>query len=217
MKKIRILIADDHEVVREGARALLEHEPTWEVCGMFGNGREAVAAAIALKPDVAILDMTMPELSGQEALRLIKRAVPQTEVLIFSAHTSEKIVAQVFDAGAKSYIRKVDAGRHLVAAIHCLAAHKPYFTPEISEILFAKFVSPKAETKSNHAHGKLTTREREIARLLAEGSSNKETASVLGVSVRTAETHRATLMRKLRLDSLPALVRYAIRNGIIEA
>ena len=216
MNPLRILIADDHEVVREGARALIENEPGWEVCGMAVNGREAVAAAVDLKPDVAVIDMTMPELSGLEALRQIRQASPKTEVLVFSAHTSEEIVAQVFDAGAKSYIRKADAARHLVTAIRSLGEHKPFFTPEISEILFAKFLSPDRGNKPSTGHGKLTTREREIARLLAEGSSNKETATLLGISVRTAETHRATLMRKLGLDSLPALVRYAIRNSIIE-
>jgi two-component system, NarL family, response regulator NreC len=217
MKTLRILIADDHEVVRAGARALIENEAGWEVCGTVGNGRDAVTAANELKPNIVVLDMTMPELSGLEALRQIKLASPKTEVLVFSGHHSEQVVAQVFDAGAKSYIRKADAGRHLVAAIRSLAEHKPYFTSEISEILFAKFISVDSAKKSAIANGKLTAREREIARLIAEGRSNKETATTLGISVRTAETHRATLMRKLGLGSLAALVRYAVRNHIIEA
>ncbi len=217
MNPLRILIADDHEVVRDGLRALIEHEPGWEVCGTAVTGREAVDRAKELKPDIAVLDMTMPELDGLEAVRQIKRALPQTEVLVFSAHRSEDVVAQVFDAGAKSYICKADAGRHLVAAIRSLAEHKPFFTPEVSQILFAKFLAADGGRKNGTAEQKLTTREREIVRLLADGRSNKETASLLGISVRTSETHRASLMRKLGLDSLASLVRYAVRNQIIEA
>jgi len=217
MCPLRILIADDHEVVREGMRALIEHEPGWQVCGTAINGQEAVDIAKKLKPEVVILDMTMPELDGLAALRHIKRALPNTEVVIFSAHHSEEVIEQLFDAGAKSYIQKSDAGRHLVAAIKSLAEHKPFFTPEISQLLFAKFFSAGACKKQSRPEHSLTEREREIVRLLAEGHSNKEVASYLGVSIRTAETHRATLMRKLDIDSLAALVRYAIRNNIIEA
>lgn len=214
--KLRVFIADDHEVVREGVRALIENEEGWEVCGAATNGREAVEKVKELKPDVAVLDMTMPELNGLEAVRQIKRAVPETEVLVFSATAPEQIVAQVFDAGAKSYIRKSDAGRHLVEAVRCLADHKPFFTPEISEILFARFRSADPAQKDAMKGTKLTPRESDIVRLLAEGRSNKEIATTLAISVRTAETHRARLMRKLNVDSLSALVRYAIRNSIIE-
>jgi two-component system response regulator NreC len=206
---LRILIADDHEVVREGARALIEHEPGWEVCGVAVNGREAVESANKLKPDIVILDMTMPELDGLEALRQIKRASPNTEVVIFSAHHSEQLIEQLFEAGAKSYIQKSDAGRYLLAAIKALAEHKRFFTPEISNVLFAKFSGLGAH--------ELTPREKEIIRLLAGGSSNKEIALALGISIRTVETHRANLMHKLGIDSLAALVRYAVRNHIIEA
>ena len=212
MKKLRILIADDHEVVREGARALVEGEPDWEVCGIATNGREAIERAQQLKPDVIVLDMTMPELNGLDAIRRIKKTVPAAEIVIFSAHRSEDIVQQVFDAGAKRYIRKADAGRYLLEAIRSLANHKPFFTPEVSEILFAKFL--RADTTT--AEQKLTMREREIVRLLAEGSSNKDVASTLGISTRTAEAHRATVMRKIASESLADVVRYAIRNHIIE-
>ena len=213
----RILIADDHEVVREGMRALIEHEPGWEVCGIATNGQQAVETAKELKPEVVVLDMAMPELDGLEALRQIKRALPNTEVVIFSAHHSEDVIEQLFDAGAKSYIQKSDAGRHLVAAIKSLAEHKPFFTPEISQILFAKFLTGHTCKKQSGLEHCLTAREREIVRLLAEGHSNKEIASSLGISIRTTETHRAVLMRKLDIESLAALVRYAIRNNIIEA
>jgi DNA-binding NarL/FixJ family response regulator len=217
MGSLRILIADDHEVVREGMRALIEREPGWEVCGMATNGQEAVDSAKKLKPEIVVLDMTMPELDGLTALRQIKNALPNTEVVIFSAHHSEDVIEQLFDAGAKSYIQKSDAGRHLVTAIKSLAEHKPFFTPEISEILFAKFFSAGSGKRQAEVDHSLTAREREIVRLLAEGQSNKEIASSLGISIRTAETHRAALMRKLDVNSVSALVRYAIRNNIIEA
>ena len=217
MRPLRILIADDHEVVREGMRALIEHEPGWQVCGTATNGQEAVEAAKKLKPDVVVLDMTMPELDGLEALRGIKHTLPNTEVVIFSAYHSEEVIEQLFDAGAKSYIQKSDGSRHLVAAIKSLAEHKPFFTSEISQILFAKFLSGSAGKKQNGQEHTVTSRERDVVRLLARGNSNKEVANCLGISIRTAETHRATLMRKLGLESLAALVRYAIRNNIIDA
>jgi two-component system, NarL family, response regulator NreC len=216
MYPLRILIADDHEVVREGMRTLIEHEPGWQVCGTATNGQEAVETAKKVKPEVVVLDMTMPELDGLEALRQIKRVLPNTEVVVFSVHHSEKVIEQLFDAGAKSYIQKSDAGRHLVAAIKSLAEHKPFFTPEVSKILFAKFMSTGSGKKREGQEHTLTDRERDVVRLLAQGSSNKEVALALGISVRTAETHRATITRKLGFDSLAALIRYAIRNNIIE-
>jgi two-component system, NarL family, response regulator NreC len=214
MHLARILIADDHEVVREGIRALIEHEPGWQVCGVAANGLEAVHMAKKMKPHVVVLDMSMPDLDGLEALREIKRALPSTEVVIFSAHHSEEVIEQLFEAGAKSYIQKSDAGRYLVAAIKSLAEHKPFFTREISQILFAKFTDAPDNTDGQQRT--LTSREREVVRLLAKGTSNKEIAAILGISVRTAETHRAALMRKLGLDSLAGVVRYAIRNNIVE-
>src|ERR1700730_5224338 len=217
MRRLRILVADDHEVMRTGVRALIEQEPGLQVCGSAPNGQEAVEAARKLKPDVVIWDMAMPELDGLEALREIKRALPNTEVVIFSAHRSEEVIGQVFEAGAKSYIQKSDCGRHLVAAIKSIAEHKPFFTSEISQILFAKFLSGSARKKQNGQEHTVTARERDVVRLLAGGNSNKEVANALGISIRTAETHRAALMHKLSLDSLAALVRYAIRNNIIDA
>ncbi len=215
-KPLRILIADDHDAVREGVRALLEHQPGWEVCGTAATGREALEQAQKLKPDVVILDLTMPELNGLDAVRLIKRALPDTEVLIFSAHESEDIIAQVFEAGAKSYITKSDSSRHLVAAVRSLGEHKPFFTGNVSNILFARFLT-KPRANGHFASPKLSSREREVVQLLSLGKSNKEAAGVLGISTRTTETHRAAVMRKLGLQSLADLVRYAIRNSIIEA
>ena len=216
MRPLRILVADDHEVMRTGVQTLIEHEPGWQVCGTARNGLEAVETAKKLKPEVVVLDMAMPELDGLEALRQIKRALPNTEVVIFSAHHSEEVIEQLFDAGAKSYIQKSDVGRDLVTAIKSVAEHKPFFTLQISEILFAKFISAGSAKKQGGQEHILTTRERDVVRLLAQGHSNKEIATTLGISVRTAETHRATLMRKLGFDSLAELIRYAIRNNIVE-
>jgi DNA-binding NarL/FixJ family response regulator len=217
MSTLRILVADDHEVVREGMRALIELEPGWKVCAAVSNGEEAVETAKELKPEVAVLDMTMPELSGLEALRQIKRASPNTEVVIFSAHHSENVIKQLFDAGAKSYIQKSDVARHLAMAIKSAAEHKPFLTPEISRVLFAKFLSVGFARKQGGQEHVLTSREKDVLRLLAQGRSNKDVAAAFGISIRTAETHRASLMHKLGLDSLAALVRYAVRNNIIDA
>lgn len=217
-KKMRILIADDHELVREGVRVMIEREPGWEVCGMAENGREAVDLAKKLKPDAIVLDLTMPELDGLEAVKQIKRAVPATEILVLSAHESEDLIEQVFKLGAKSYVRKAEAGRLLVPALKSLQNHKTFLTDEASAVLYSRLPKPGAGRKKNsRVSGKLTALEREIVRLLTEGKSNKEVAAALGRSVRTAENHRATLMQKLRVNSFADLVRYAIRNGIVEA
>jgi len=217
MNNVRVLVADDHEAVLEGVRALLEREAGLEVCGVASNGRDAVTYATKMKPDVVVLDMTMPDLDGISAIRQIKRALPETEVVVYSAHSSEEAIEEAFDAGAKSYIGKAGTSRDLIDAIRSVAEHKPFLTPEISQILFGKFLGADGPKKAGTSEQKLTPREREVVRLLAQSSSNKEIAAALGISVRTAETHRATLMRKLGIKSLAGLVRYAIRNNIIEA
>jgi len=220
MKEVRILLADDHEVVRQGVRLLLEKVPGWTVCGEAGNGREAVAKAQELQPDVVVLDVNMPELNGLDATRQIKRALPETEVLIFTGTESEELVHGVFDAGARSYIMKSDVTKHLIAAVEALAQHKTYFTTKISEIVFARYLDGKtgrSAVDKADPNSRLSPREREIVQLLAEGKSNKEVGSALGISVKTVETHRATIMRKLGMQSFSELVRYAIRNHIVEA
>ncbi len=217
-KKMRILIADDHEIVREGVRVIVERESGWAVCGMAENGREAVDLAKELKPDAIVLDLKMAELDGLEAVKQIKRAVPETEILVLSAHESEDLVEQIFESGAKSYVRKAEAGHLLVPALKSLQNHKTFLTDEVSAVLFSRFLTNGTGRKKNsRVTEKLTAREREIVRLLAEGKSNRETALALGISIRTSETHRAAVMRKLRLNSLADVVRYAIRNGIVDA
>jgi|SRR5664279_717093 len=215
---LRILIADDHEVMRDGTRALIERQPGWEVCGIAGTGREAVAQAIKLQPNIVIMDMSMPDLNGLDAAVQIKRRLPHTEILMFTAHETDELIREVFEAGAKSFIFKSEAHHFLVDAIQSLAKHKPFFTNKVSQVLFADILN-RSETRphATEASNRLTMREREIVQLLSEGQSNKEVAAVLGISIRTAETHRASVLRKLSLDSLASLVRYAIRNKIIEA
>jgi two-component system response regulator NreC len=216
MKTVRILIADDHEVVREGTRLLLESQPHWEVCGVAKTGRDAVEQAKTLRPDVVVLDMNMPELNGLDAARQIKLILPATEVLIFTAHEKEDLIREVFDAGVKSYILKTDGASHLVDAVRALSQHQTFFTTKVSEVLFAKFMGGPGRDRVQ-GEERLTKRERETVQLIAEGASNKDVAQKLGISLRTAETHRANLLRKLKLASVADLVRYAIRNNIIEA
>lgn len=215
---LRILIADDHEVMRDGTRALIERQPGWEVCGIAGTGREAVAQAIRLQPNIVIMDMSMPDLNGLDAAVQIKRRLPRTEVIMFTAHESDELIREVFEAGVKSFVFKSEAHHFLVDAIQSLSEHKPFFTSKVSEVLFAEMLNRSgAMLQATQTSKRLTPREREIVQLLAEGSSNKKVAGVLGISIRTAETHRASVLRKLNLDSLASLVRYAIRNKIIEA
>jgi two-component system, NarL family, response regulator NreC len=215
---LRILIADDHQVMLEGIRVLIERQPEWKVCGLATNGREAIAQANALKPDIVVLDMTMPELNGLEAAIQIKRNLPDTQILMFTAHESDDLVRKAFAVGVKSFISKTEAHEFLVEAIEALARHKPYFTAKVSDILFSNIANRGGGRRDEVERGRrLSAREREIVQLIAEGKSNKGVADALGVSVRTAEAHRANILRKLKLQSIAALVRYAVRNKIIEA
>lgn len=214
---VRILVADDHHVVRTGLRALLESKSGWKVCAEATNGREAVEKAGQLKPDVAVLDIGMPLLNGVEATRQIRKLSPQTEVLILTMHDSELLVQEVFEAGAHGYILKDDADRNLIAAVDALRRHKPYLSSRVSEAVRNAALPPgHGPAPGRSSRSRLTPREREILQLLAEGKSNKEVAAVLGISVKTAETHRANIMLKLDFHSITELVRYAVRNNIIQ-
>ena len=217
MKTLRILLADDHKVVRQGTRALLSTVPEWKIVGEADNGRDAVSLTAELKPDIVILDIGMPELNGLDATRQIKKKSPETEVLIFTGQETEELVHDVFDSGARSYIMKTDAADHLIDAIKALSEHKHFFTSRISEIVFARYIQGKKTVEGAPEKSRITDREREIVQLLAEGKSSKEIATILGISVRTVETHRAAIMKKLGLKSFSELIRYAVRNKIIEA
>jgi DNA-binding NarL/FixJ family response regulator len=224
MSRIRILVADDHEIVRRGLKALLEAQPEWEVVAEAVTGREAVEMAKQTTPEVAILDVGMPDLNGLEATRQVLKALPATEVLILTMHENEQIVREVLDAGARGYVLKSDAGRDLVAAVEALCQHRTFFSSKVSEMLLNSYLrhadrSPDATgaaVATESPRSRLTAREREIVQLLAEGKSNKEVASALNISIKTAETHRTNIMNKLDLRSITELVRYAVRNNIVE-
>lgn len=216
MKLLRILLVDDHDIVRRGVQRILEQKPGLQICGEARDGREAVELTEKLQPDIVIIDIGMPELNGLEATRQIKRRVPEAEVLIFSAAEDRATVHAAFDAGARGYLMKSDMTRYLIPAIESLAEHRPFFTPKVSEMVFEKYLGGRGGPEIKVLVDELTGREREVVQLLAEGHSNKEVAGKLGISCKTAETHRAAIMRKLRLRSLSDLVRYAIRQRIIE-
>jgi DNA-binding NarL/FixJ family response regulator len=217
MKTVRILIVDDHDLMRRGIKALLQSHAGWEVVGEAHTGREAVTKAEELKPDVVILDISMPDLNGIEAARRIRKSSPNTEVLILSVHYSDQLIRDILEAGVRGYIVKSDSDRDLIIAVETLANHKPFFTPRATEVILSNFNGARpGNDLPESVRDRLTSREREIVQLLAEGKSSKEVASSLCISVKTAETHRANIMRKLQLHTVTDLVRYAVRNQIIE-
>jgi DNA-binding NarL/FixJ family response regulator len=215
-KKLRILVADDHELVRRGIRGLLRAQRRWAVVGEAANGREAVEKANKLKPDVAILDISMPELDGLQATRQIRQAALTTEVVVLTMHESDQMVRRVLDAGALGYVLKSDLATQLVNAVKHVSAGKLFLTPRVSGIVLQGFLNSQPYPKE-HSQSRPTPREIEIIRLLAEGKSNKEVAAKLGITIRTVETHRAKIMLKLGLHSLTELIHYAIRHKIISA
>jgi len=215
---LNILVADDHDIIRRGLKDLLTARPGWEVCAEAKTGKEAVTLAEQLKPQIVVMDISMPDLNGLEAARRIHKSLPKTGILILTMHFSDQLVREVVEAGARGYILKSDADRDLVTAVDSLSRRRTFFTSRASEMLLGDFSwqSSGAEPKLPQRN-RLTAREREIVQLLAEGKSSKEVAVALGISVKTAETHRANIMRKLEIHSVSELVRYAIKNQIIEA
>ena len=209
---VRILIADDHEVVRFGVRQILEGRANWEVVAEASDGKEAIAMAIETKPDVCVVDYSLPLMNGLEVTRQIRTRVPQSEILIFTMYDNEMLVQGLLKAGARGYLLKADAKSHLIEAIASLASHRPFFTKGVSDSLLDVFMAGPEKAISA-----ITSRERSVVQLIAEGHSNKEAARVLNISLKTVETHRATIMRKLQIASSAGLVRYAIRNKIVEA
>lgn len=215
---LRILIADDHEVARRGIRAVLESHPGWEVCGEAKDGRETVELAGRLNPDIILLDIGMPNLNGLEAARQILAISPDAAILILTMHDSDHVVREVLRAGARGFLLKSDAGRDLVAAVEALQRQRTFFTTRVSQMVLDGYLDrDNREIAPEEASGDvLTTREREVIQLLAEGKTSKEVAVTLNLSVKTAETHRTNLMRKLDLHSVADLTRYAVRNGIVQ-
>ena len=214
-KSLRVLLADDHPVVRDAAAMRIATVPGWEVCGLAANGRELVEQARTLRPDVIVLDFHMPEFDGLEGVRELKQLLPDAELVIFSGMRNDALVEKLFDAGAKSFVSKTEGGEVLIAAVRAAAEHEPFLTPKVSEILFAR-VMGGAPGSGEGRRSQITPREREIIRQIADGRSNKEIGAAFGISSRTAEVHRATILRKLGVSSTAEIVRFAIRNGIVE-
>jgi len=208
----RILIADDHEVVRSGLRLILEAHPGWEVVAEAADGKAAIVKALEFKPDVAILDYSIPLVNGVEATRQIRKRNPQIEVLIFTMHDSETLVGEVLDAGARAYLLKSDAKEHLISAIEALAVHKPFFSGQVSEKLLETYLL----AQKGRLGAVLSPRERGVVQLIAEGHTNKAISAILDLNVKTIESHRAAAMRKLNITSTAGIVRYAIRNKLVE-
>ena len=213
---LRILIVDDHAVVRRGVRSLLESHEGWEVCGEATTGRDAVEQSQRLRPDVVVMDLSLPELNGLDATRQILKDSPRSEILVLTMHHSEELARDVLQAGARGYVLKSDADQSLIAAVNSLREHKPFLSSKVTEFVLDDYLRRTDALDEALTHEAVTAREREIVQLLAEGKSNKEAASTLGISVKTIEAHRANIMRKLRLRSVSDLVRYAIRNKIAQ-
>ena len=217
-KRLRILVADDHELVRRGIRAVLRTRRGWAVVGEAVNGREAVEKAGKLKPDVAIVDISMPDIDGLQATRQIREAAPNTPVVVLTMHESDQMVRRVLDAGALGYVLKSDLAKHLVKAVKNVSAGKLFLTPRVSDIVLKGFLKTGDQPRpTENSRPRPTPREVEIIRLLAQGKANKEIAAELGITTRTAETHRARIMLKLGVHSLTELIHYAIRHEIFSA
>jgi DNA-binding NarL/FixJ family response regulator len=208
----RILIADDHEVVRSGLRSILESHPGWEVVAEAKDGREAISRAVETKPDVAIIDYSLPLMNGVEATRQIRARVPKSEILIFTMHDSDVLIDELLHAGARAFLLKSDAKHYLIAAVESLAAHRPFFTGKLSERLLDSFLAKQDQS----GVAMLSPRERVVVQLISEGHSNKEMSVLLNLSIKTIESHRAAAMHKLGVTSTAALVRYAVRNKLVE-
>jgi DNA-binding NarL/FixJ family response regulator len=217
MRNLRIVVADDHPLMRRGICDLLESEPDWKVVAEASNGREAVEAMTRSKPDVLVIDLAMPELNGLTATREILRALPKTEVVLLTMHNTEQVIREVLESGARGFVLKSDAGQNLVAAVKAVAAGKPFFTPNVADVVLKGYLRFNSKSGSRANLPVLTTRELQVMQLLAEGKANKAVANAMQISVKTVEAHRSNINRKLSIKTTSDLVRYAVRNGIVDA
>jgi DNA-binding NarL/FixJ family response regulator len=215
MKTIRIVLADDHTVVRKGLRLLLESQPGFQVLADAADGRETVRLVEELNPDVVVMDVAMPNLNGIEAARQISSKLPQVAVVFLSMHSDEGYVLKALKAGARAYLLKDSAEQDLISAVKAVSEGKAFFSPAISKMLVEDYVRQMQDRKVEDSYDLLTTREREVLQLLAEGKSNKEVATALNLSLYTVETHRSNILQKLNLHSGAELILYAIRKGVI--
>jgi two-component system, NarL family, response regulator NreC len=215
MMQIRILLADDHTVMRSGLRLLLERQPNLTVVGEAADGRQAVELATSEKPDVVVMDIAMPHLNGVEAARQIVNRAPLTAVVILSMHSDESYVIRSLKAGARAYLLKDSAESDLISAIHAITEGKSFFSPLVRRILKEDYMRALTDMGAEDTYELLTTREREVLQLVAEGKSNKEVANLLNLSLYTVETHRTHILQKLNIHSVPELILYAVRKGII--
>ena len=215
MENVRILLADDHNILRDGMRLLLERQPGFEVVGEAGDGREIVEMAREQHPDVVVMDIAMPNMNGIEATRRIVEKQPETGVVILSMHYDESYVLRSLKAGARAYLLKDALKAELIGAIRAVAEGRSFFSPKVSRILQEDYVEALGRKDADDSYELLTDREREILQLVAEGKTNKEIATILNVSLYTVDTHRTHILQKLNLHSVPELILYAVRKGII--
>ena len=215
MPKLRLVVADDHALMRRGICDLLETEPGWEIVAQAVNGREAVDAVARTRPDVLVIDLAMPELNGLTAAREILRSFPRVEIVLLTMHNTDQTIREVLECGARGYVLKSDAEQDLIAAVKAVSQGKPFFTPSVAEVVLKGYLRQNARPETPERMQELTNREREVVQLLAEGKGNKEVAVAMKVSVKTVEAHRSNINRKLSIRSTSELVRYAVRNAIV--
>jgi DNA-binding NarL/FixJ family response regulator len=213
--KLRLVVADDHALMRRGICDLLETEPGWEIVAQAVNGREAVDAVARTRPDVLVIDLAMPELNGLTAAREILRSFPRVEIVLLTMHNTDQTIREVLECGARGYVLKSDAEQDLIAAVKAVSQGKPFFTPSVAEVVLKGYLRQNARPETPERMQELTNREREVVQLLAEGKGNKEVAVAMRVSVKTVEAHRSNINRKLSIRSTSELVRYAVRNAIV--
>jgi DNA-binding NarL/FixJ family response regulator len=216
VSKLKILVADDHELVRRGSIAILAGQDDFEICAEAATGTEALEQVRKTRPDIVILDIGMPSLNGLEVARQVMKDFPETKILILTVHESEQVIREVLNAGARGFVLKSDAARDLLVAVDALRRNKTFFTTNVAEMVLDGFLTTGQNSlRGSIAKGRLTTREREIVQMLAEGKTTKDVASLLGLGFKTVDTHRTNIMRKLSINSVSELVVYAVRNGIV--